>query len=98
MKPYTYGRRCIEPRHQYQRWVDPRYRTLRLKDVVAYLEQRGWTQVSPDRPACLVFREPPGQNSNGEPFYQFVPDSEKYDNYAQQMFELLTGLAEAENR
>ena len=66
----------------------------RQKDVVAYLRQRGWTEVPPDRPACLVFQEPPGQDSDDDPFYQFVPDSEKIGNYARMMFELLTGVAE----
>ena len=98
MKPFSYGRRYIEPRDQYRRWVDPRYRTLRQQDVIAYLRQRGWVPVPPDRPGFLVFQEPPELSAGGEPFYQFVPDSEQYDNYGQLMFELLTGLAEAENR
>jgi hypothetical protein len=98
MKPYTYGRRYIEPRDQYRRWVDPRYRTLRQQDVITYLRLRGWTEVSTDRPGFLVFQEPPGQDTDDAPFYQFVPESEKYANYPQAMFELLTGLAEIENR
>ena len=35
---------------------------------------------------------------NGKPVCQFVPDSEEYDNYAMLMFELITGLAEFEDR
>lgn len=98
MKPFSYGRRLIDERQQYRRWVDPRYRDLRLADVVAYLEHRGWRRVPPDRPHFLVFQEP-GLPPNGErPFYQFVPDSEAYDDYGQRMFELLTGVAEFEDR
>jgi hypothetical protein len=29
-----YVRRSIDPRHQYRRWIDPRYRSLRLADVM----------------------------------------------------------------
>jgi hypothetical protein len=98
MKRYIYGRRLIDERNQYCRWIDPRVRTLRLADVLAYLHQHDWTQVPPDREGFLVFREPLGAGSEGAPFYQFVPDSETYDIYPRLMFELLTGVAEVENR
>jgi hypothetical protein len=98
MKRYIYGRRLIDERNQYRRWIDPRLPTLRLGDVVAYLRHRGWTPVPPDREGFLVFREPPGIDSDSAPFYQFVPDSEGYDIYPRLLFELLTGVAEVENR
>jgi hypothetical protein len=98
MNRYIYGRRLIDERNQYRRWIDPRIRTLRLADVIAYLRQRGWTEVPPDREGFLVFQEPPGSDANGSPFYQFVPDSENYDIYPRLMFELLTGVAEIEDR
>jgi hypothetical protein len=98
MMLYRYGRRFIDPPNQYRRWIDPRVRTLRLAEVISYLLRRGWIEVPPDRPRFRVFQEPPGSEEGGEPFYQFVPDSEEYDDYAQSMFELLTGLAEVENR
>ncbi len=98
MKRYFYGRRLIDERNQYRRWIDPRVRTLRLADVIAYLRQRGWTQVPPDRDGFLVFQEPPGIDPNGVLFYQFVPDSEGYGIYPRLMFELLTGVAEVEDR
>jgi hypothetical protein len=98
MKRYTYGRRFVDERNQYRRWIDPRIRSLRLADVIAYLLHRGWTQVPPDREGFLVFQEPPNAGAEGEPFYQFVPDSEQYDIYPRLMFELLTGLAEFEDR
>ena len=66
--------------------------------MIAYLLHRGWTQVPPDREGFLVFQEPPNAGAAGEPFYQFVPDSEQYDIYPRLMFELLTGLAEFEDR
>jgi hypothetical protein len=94
---FQYGRRFIEPRQRYRRWIDPRVASLRVADVAAYLRQRGWKEVTPDRPHCRVFEEPgtpPGQ----DPFYQFLPDPEHYADYGQQMFDLLTGLAEFEDR
>jgi hypothetical protein len=98
VKRYIYGRRLIDERNQYRRWIDPRFRALRLADVIGYLRQRGWTQVPPDREGFLVFQEPPNIDANGAPFYQFVPDSEDYDIYPRLMFELLTGGAEVEDR
>jgi hypothetical protein len=98
MKRYIYGRRYIDERDQYRRWIDPRVRTLRLADVIAYLRYRGWKQVPPDREGSLVFQEPPNAGPKSERFYQFVPDSEDYDIYPRLMFELLTGVAEFEDR
>ena len=93
-----YYRRSIDPRTQYRRWIDPRVRSLPLGAVTAYLERRGWKQLPPDRKGFLAFQEPTGEVVDGHPVCQFVPDSEGYDNYAQLMFELLTGLAEFEER
>jgi hypothetical protein len=93
-----YLRRSIDPRDQYRRWIDPRHRSLRLNDVVAYLLGRGWKRLPPDRPGLQAFQEPGGESVNGKPVCEFVPDSEEYDNYAMLMFELITGLAEYEDR
>jgi hypothetical protein len=98
MKPFSYGRRLLDERQRLRRWIDPRYRSLRLPDVVAYLEAHGWQKVTPDRPRCLVFQEPGNPPQGQKPFHQFVPDSEEYDDYPQGIFELLTGLAEVEDR
>src|SRR5262249_2266843 len=98
MTRYQYGRRILDPRQQYRRWIDPRVGTLRVQAVVAYLVRRGWKEVPPDRDHFRVFREPAREGEEAAPFYQFVPDSEVYDNYPQLMFELLTGLAEIEDR
>src|SRR5262245_2433609 len=92
-----YPRRFIDPRDQYRRWIDPRFRGLRTAEVVAYLRRHGWTEVPSDRSGFLVFQEPPTEG-NEQPFCQFVPDFEDADDYPQRMFELLTGVAEAENR
>jgi hypothetical protein len=93
-----YYRRSIDPRDQYRRWIDPRARGLRLADVIAYLERRGWKRLPPDRNGFLAFQEPGGTVVDGRPVCQLVPDAEGYDNYGQLMFELLTGLAEFEGR
>ena len=94
----SYLRRSIDPRDQYRRWIDPRHGSLRLVDVIAYLHHHGWKSSPPDRPGFLAFQEPTGELENGQPVCQFVPDSEGYDNYAMLMFELITGLAEFEDR
>jgi hypothetical protein len=96
MKPYL--RRPIDPQTPYRRWIDPRVRTLPLRSVIAYLSRRGWRQLPPDRKGFLAFQEPTGTTVDGRPLCQFVPDTEAYDNYVQLMFELLTGLAEFEDR
>jgi hypothetical protein len=93
-----YLRRSLDPREQYRRWIDPRLRSLRVANVVAYLEGHGWKPLPPDRPALRAFQEPTGATVDGRPLCQFVPDSEADDNYAQLMFELITGLAEYEDR
>jgi hypothetical protein len=93
-----YYRRFIDPGNRYCRWIDPRVRTLPLADVLAYLRRRGWTELPPDRPGFLVFQVPASSSAEGGPFCQFVPDSEEGDDYPLRMFELLTGLAEFENR
>lgn len=93
-----YFRRSIDPDHQYRRWIDRRFRTLRLADVTAYLRQRGWRELAPDRKGFLIFQEPTGELVEGRPICQFVPARETYDDYPLRMFELLTGLAEFEDR
>jgi hypothetical protein len=98
MKRKVYPRRFIEPAHQYRRWIDPRYRTLRLADVKAYLRERGWQELPSDREHFLIFAEPSGEMVDGTPLCQFVPASEAYADYAARLFELLTGVAEVEDR
>jgi hypothetical protein len=91
-----YYRRFIAPERYLSRWLDPRLGTLRVADVRAYLERRGWKEVSPDRPHTLVFQEPP--SGEGERLYQFVPDSEADADYFRRMVELITLLAFFEDR
>ena len=75
-----------------------RHGSLRLADVVAYLEHRGWKSLPWDRPGLLAVQEPTGELVNGQPVCPFVPDPEDCDNDAPLMFELITGLAEFEDR
>jgi hypothetical protein len=93
-----YGRRFIDPRNQYRRWIDPRVRTLPVGAVIAYLQRRGWMELPTDRQGFLVFQEPTGTGDAPEAFVQFVPEGETEADYALRMFELITGLAEFENR
>lgn len=92
-----YARRYIDPRDQYRRWIDPRVRTLRLAEVIGYLLREGWKELPADRPGYRAFQEPEGATLGGRPLCQFVPDSEE-DDLPLRMFELITGIAEVENR
>jgi hypothetical protein len=98
MTLYRYARRFIDSVNQYRWWIDPRVRTLRLAEVIAYLRRRGWVEEEPDRPGFRVFREPSGADGGGQVYHQFMPDSEVGSDYPLRMFELLTGLAEVEKR
>ncbi len=95
---HRYDRRFIDPRQQYRRWIDPRVGTLPLAAVVSYLRDRGWHELPTDRDGFRVFEEPQASEVKGGPFCQFVPDSEEGDDYGERMFELITGLAEVEQR
>jgi hypothetical protein len=66
--------------------------------VKAYLRERGWRELPSDREHFLIVAEPSGEMVEGVPLCQFVPDSEAYDDYPARLFELLTGLAEIEER
>ena len=92
-----YLRRFIDPRHLYRRWIDERVYALRVPDVVAYLQARGWKELPPDRPGYRAFQEPTGTTTEGRPVCQFVPSSER-DDLPLRMFELVTGVAEFEER
>lgn len=91
-----YRRRYIDPRDQYRRWIDERLSSIRLDDVTAYLNRTGWVEVPSDRHGFRVFREP--NAADEDPLYQFLPDSEEGEDYTVRFFELLTGIAEFEDR
>lgn len=91
-------RRYVDPREQYRRWIDPRVGTLQPADLITYLRQQEWKELPPERNGLLAFQEPGGAVADGRPFCQFVPLHQHYNDYAQVVFELLTGLAEYENR
>jgi hypothetical protein len=94
---YRYLRRAPDPERPYRRWIDLRYRALRIVDMVDYLVDRGWKEIPPDRPGFRAFQEPGGIEEDGRPCCQFVPDREESD-LPRWMFELLSGLAEVEDR
>ena len=66
--------------------------------MIAYLIERRWQQLPTDREGFLIFQEPSGELVEGQPFCQFVPASQEFDDYPLRMFELLTGIAEFEDR
>jgi hypothetical protein len=92
----NYVRRHLDDREVHRRWIDPRLYSLRLADIRAYLLQKGWREVEPDRPGVLVFEEPTA--SPDGPLYQWVPDSEQRREYPQAVYELLAAVAELEGR
>lgn len=94
----SYLRRPDDPQNRYRRWIDPRYRTLRLSVVVVYLRHRGWQPLPPDRTGALAFQEPTGEMVDGRPVCPFAPDSEEYNDYPMGMFERIAGLVEFEDR
>src|SRR5205814_434947 len=91
-----YRRRLLDEPEKHRRWIDPRLPSVRVEDLCAYLRGKGWRQVPTDRPGFLVFQEP----SLGEagPLYQFVPESEGWEGYPAQVYELLAALAMIEDR
>ena len=91
-----YRCRYLDDRAKHLRWVDPRLSSVRVADLQAYLLAKGWKSVPPDRPGFLVYEEP--GSSEGGPLYQFVPESEHWEGYPAQVYDLLAALAVIENR
>lgn len=91
-----YHRRSLDDSNKHRRWIDPRLYSVRTADLQAYLLDRGWILVPPDRPGVLVFQEP--ANSEDGPLYQFVPLDEHWEGYPAQIYELIAALAEIEDR
>jgi hypothetical protein len=83
-------------RNDLRRWVDPRVWSIRVRDVRAYLERKGWTACPAPRPQQLGFEEPTG-NADG-PARLYVPESEQFSDYPQRILEVVTALAEIEGR
>jgi hypothetical protein len=79
-----------------RRWVDPRVWSVRVGDLRAYLERKGWTACPAPRPQQLAFEEPAG-NPDG-PARLYVPESEQFSDYPQRILEAVTALAEIEGR
>jgi hypothetical protein len=78
------------------RWVEPRVWSVRVGDVRAYLQRKGWTACAAPRPQQLAFEEPAG-NPDG-PARLYVPESEQFSDYPQRILEVVTTLAEIEGR
>jgi hypothetical protein len=91
-----YYRRYLDDREKQRRWTDPRLYSVRTADLQAYLRHKGWQAVPPDRPGVLVFQEPTvGEHG---PLYQFVPESDTWEGYPAQVYELIAALAAIEDR
>jgi hypothetical protein len=91
-----YYRRFLDDPAVQRRWLDPRLFTVRVPQIQAYLLEKRWQPVTPDRPGMLVFQEP--VVSEQGPLYQFVPKEEGEESYPAQVYQLLAALAEIEDR
>ncbi len=79
-----------------RRWVDPRVTGVRVADVQEYLRRRGWAQQTAPRPQQLAFAEPTG--APDERCVVYLPSSEQFADYPQRILEVITELAEIEDR
>ncbi len=79
-----------------RRWVDPRVWSVRVADLRAYLQRKGWTACPAPRPQQLAFEEPAGNPDGSARLY--VPESEQSSDFPQRMLEVVTSLAEIEDR
>jgi hypothetical protein len=79
-----------------RRWVDPRVTKVRVADVGAYLRRRGWTEQPAPRPQQVAFAGP--GETVGERSIVYVPSSEQFADYPQRILEVVTELAEIEDR
>jgi hypothetical protein len=83
-------------RNELRRWVDPRVTSVRVADVKSYLLRRHWAPLPAPRPYQLAFQEPQG-GADG-PAVLYVPSSEQFSDYPQRILEVVTELAEIEDR
>lgn len=91
-----YRRRYLDDREKHRRWIDPRLSTVRVPQLCAYLRSKGWEEVPTDRPGFLVYQEP--GSTGAEPLCQFVPEADDWDGFAAQVYDLIAGVAEVEDR
>ncbi len=77
-----------------RRWVDPRVPKVRIAELTAYLRDRGWTERPAPRPQQLAFDKPAGSDEG----FVYLPASEQSADYPQRVLEVITELAEIEDR
>jgi hypothetical protein len=82
--------------NELRRWVDPRVKRVRVADVQAYLQRRGWTPRPAPRPQQLAFEQAVGNPDERAAIY--LPSSEQFADYPQRVLEVITELAEIEDR
>src|SRR4051812_46828694 len=80
----------------WNRWVDPRMKTVKLADIRAYLARTGWRMQPYPRPETLVFAGPPA--NDGEPILVVLPSSDQATDYPLRLLEVVTTLADLEDR
>jgi hypothetical protein len=79
-----------------RRLVDPRIQSVWVADVRAYLQRRGWVQRLAPRLQQLAFEEPAGIPDGQAIVY--LPSSEQFADYPQRVLEVITELADIEDR
>ena len=80
----------------YERWVDPRIRLVRVADARAYLRSKGWQLKPFPRPQLLVFEGP--ANEDEQASTQVLPASESSADYQMRCVDLITNLSVLEDR
>jgi len=91
-----YHSRYLDDREKLNRWADPRLQSVRVSQLRSYLLSKAWKEVSPDRPGFCVFEEPTADGE--ERLYQFVPESDDWDGYPAQVYDLIAAVAAVEDR
>jgi hypothetical protein len=78
------------------RWVDPRVEKVRLDDLRAYLQKRGWRAKQVPQPQVLLYEEPVPETET--PRVQLLPASETSRDFRRCVIEVITSLSAVEER
>lgn len=76
-------------------WIDPRVLLVKSADARAYLLKHGWKLLSSESNPMLHFEGPPGDGCRPS---VWVPMREQAGDYPQRIIELISDLAQVEDR
>jgi hypothetical protein len=78
------------------RWVDPRVNKVRLADLQAYLQHKGWTLKPNPNPKLLRYEEP--RVGRRRPFSYVIPSSDQFIDFHGSVVDMITTFSEMEDR